>query len=139
MTASGRRARVAVATAGLVLLLAGSVVGSDDWFPFGPFRMYATSGRTTGAVRTATLVGVTADGDELQIEAEHVGLRRAELEGQLRRFGDDPHLMGALADHVSAEVGEPLVAVRLEEQVRPVVDRRPTGEVRREVVATWER
>jgi hypothetical protein len=139
MTTAGRRVRLAATAAVGVLLLAGSIVGSDDWFPLGPFRMYATSGRATGAVRTATLVAVDESGDERLLVAEQLGLRRAELEGQLRRFRREPGLLGALADHVEDELGTRLVAIRLEEVVRPVVDRRPTGEVRREVVAAWER
>lgn len=139
MTAVGRRVRLAVAAAGLALLLAGSLVGSDDWFPFGPFRMYATSGRATGAVRTATLVGVTPQGDEVQISAGEVGLRRAELEGQFPRFRRDPELLESLAGHYRDRWDIELVAIRLEEEVRRVVDRVPTGEVRREVVASWER
>jgi hypothetical protein len=139
VTTTGRRVRFAVTLAAIGLLLLGTLVGSDDWFPFGPFRMYATSSRPTGAVRTATLVGVTEHGDEVPIRAGEVGLRRAELEGQFRRFREDPSLLEALAGHYEDRWGEPLVAVRLEEEVSRVVDRVPTGEVTYEVVAEWVR
>lgn len=139
MTSVGRRVRLAATAAIVLLLVGGSLVGSDDWFPLGPFRMYATSGRTTGAVRTAVLVAVDESGDEVPLVAEELGLRRAELEGQLRRFRDDPDLLAALAAHVEDARGVRLVAIRLEEEVRPVVDRRPTGEVDRRVVVSWER
>ena len=139
MTPTGRAVRLGAMAAAAVLLLLGSLVGSDDWFPFGPFRMYATSGRTSGAVRTATLVGVTADGDEVELRAGEVGLRRAELEGQLPRFRRDPGLLGAIAERYDERWGTDLVAVRLEEEVRRVVDRVPTGEVDREVVVEWAR
>ena len=139
MTRTGRAVRLGAMAAAAVLLVLGSLVGSDDWFPFGPFRMYATSGRATGAVRTATLVGVTESGDEVELRAGEVGLRRAELEGQFPRFRRDPSLLGALARRYDERWGTDLVAVRLEEEVRRVVDRVPTGEVEREVVASWAR
>lgn len=139
MTRTGRAVRLGATAAAAVLLLLGSLVGSDDWFPFGPFRMYATSGRPTGAVRTATLVGVTAEGEEIELRAGEVGLRRAELEGQFPRFRRDPGLLGAIAERFDERWGTDLVAVRLEEEVRRVVDRVPTGEVDREVVASWAR
>lgn len=139
MTVAGRGVRLGATAVVLLLLVVGSLAGGDDWFPVGPFRMYATSGRPTGAVRTAVLVGVTAGGDEIAIDAEEVGLRRAELEGQFPHFRRQPSLLGALASALEDRRGVQLVEVRLEEEVRPVADRRPTGEVRREVVATWER
>jgi hypothetical protein len=139
MTASGRRVRLLATAVVAGALLAGSLVGSDDWFPVGPFRMYATSGRATGEVRTAALVAVTAAGDEITVGPDDVGLRRAELEGQLRRLRDGPHLLGALGDHLTDRWGTEVVTVRLEETVRPVVDRRPAGEAERRVVAEWRR
>lgn len=124
--------RGAVAAALVCLTLAGTFWGADDDFPFGPFRMYATSGRVSGTVRTAELVGVRADGSAEELRAGDVGLRRAELEGQLPRFREDPSLLGALArpEHV---------AVRLLEHVRRVVDRRVQPETETRVVVEWRR
>ncbi len=61
----------------------GSLWGSDDGWPFAPFRMYATATRLDGTVAKAGFVGVTADGDEILIPAGWLGLRPAEVEGQL--------------------------------------------------------
>lgn len=126
------RWRLAIAALALALTLVGTLVGTDDDFPFGPFRMYATSARTTGSVRVAQLYGVRADGTEEPLEAGDVGLRRAELEGQLPRFRAHPELLAALAsaDHVE---------VKLVERIRRVVNRevQPGEETR--VVATWRR
>ena len=43
LTTRGRVTRLGATALGLVLLLAGTIWGSDDDFPFGPFRMYSTS------------------------------------------------------------------------------------------------
>ena len=126
------RLRLAVAGIALSLVLAGTVWGQDDDFPVGPFRMYATAARPTGNVRTAELWGVRADGTRVLLQARDVGLRRAELEGQLPRFRKDPALLGALAR-------PDLVEIRLEERIRRVVDRRVQRDERRVLVAEWHR
>jgi hypothetical protein len=120
-------------------LLAGSLWGTDDSFPVGPFRMYATSGKQNGTIRTATLTGVRASGTERHLAASSFGLRRAELEGQYPRFRADPRLLGDLAAYYERHRGVRFVELRLEERVRQVRhgDLQP-GE-RREVVATWRR
>ena len=124
--------RLAAAAVALALVLVGTLWGDDDLFPVGPFRMYASAARTTGTVRTAQLYGVLANGEQQQLHAGDVGLRRAELEGQLPRFRSDPELLAALArpEHVE---------VRLVERVRRVVDRRVQPGERLEVVAAWRR
>ena len=124
--------RRVAAAAVAALALAGTLWGEDDDFPFGPVRMYATSARATGTVRTAELWGIHADGSHEVLEAGDVGLRRAELEGQLPRFRAEPALLGALAD-------DDHVAVRLVERVRRVVDRELQDDGRFEVVSEWRR
>jgi hypothetical protein len=126
------RLRLAVAAIVTALVLAGTVWGQDDDFPAGPFRMYATAAKATGTVRTAELWGVRADGTRRQLQASDVGLRRAELEGQLPRFRKDPSLLGALAQPQYVEV-------RLEERVRHVVDRRLQRHEERVLIASWHR
>jgi hypothetical protein len=136
VSATGRRLRLVATAVAAGLLLAGSLWGSDDSFPFGPFRMFATSGRATGEVRVAELLAVTEDGRAIPVLPGDVGLRRAELEGQYRRFRDDPALLASLADRYRTD-GTPIAELRLQERVRPVVDRRPTGEEEVRVLATW--
>lgn len=132
MTATGRAVRLVVTAVLVAITLTGTMGGADDDFPFGPFRMYATSSRASGTIRTADLVGVRADGTEEVLHAGDVGLRRAELEGQLPRFRAHPDLLAVLAkpEHV---------AVRLVERVRRVVDRRVQPGVRTIVTAEWDR
>ena len=138
LTATGRRWRLAVAAAVVVLLLWGTFWGEDDHFPFGPFRMYANATETTGRVRTMEVWGTTTSGEEIRIPAASLGLRRAELEGQRARFAEDPALVGQLA--VAYHRFEPdrprLVEVRLVHNVRDLVDGRVTGQ-RRVVFQIW--
>jgi hypothetical protein len=140
LTAGGRARRlVAVTLVGLVLL-AGTAVGSDDWFPLGPFRMYTNEAGPTGIVRVVTIHAVDADGRALQVEERDVGLRRAEYEGQLHRFRDDPTLLGAIADAYASVHPDrpPLVELRLDEEVRRVADRIVQPDVERRTVAEWQ-
>lgn len=124
--------RLAISAVALVAVLAGTAWGQDDDFPVGPFRMYATAARPTGTVRVAELFGVRADGTRVLLQAHDVGLRRAELEGQLPRFRKDPELLAALATPAYVEI-------RLEERLRRVVDRRVQRDDSRVLVASWHR
>ncbi|MEA3054793.1 MAG: hypothetical protein QOD30_225 [Actinomycetota bacterium] len=124
--------RLAIGATALVVVLAGTAWGQDDEFPVGPFRMYATAARPTGTVRVAELFGVRADGTRVLLQAHDVGLRRAELEGQLPRFRKDPTLLAALATPEYLEI-------RLEERQRRVVDRRVQRDETRVLVASWHR
>jgi hypothetical protein len=100
--ATGRRVRLAVSAVVLALLLAGTLVGTDDDFPFGPFRMYSTRADPDAPVVSTRVVGLTALGEEVRLSGGEVGLRRAEFEGQLPRIVDHPQLLGLLA-HSYAE------------------------------------
>jgi hypothetical protein len=121
----------------LGLLLLGSWRGSDHDFPFGPFRMFATSGRATGAVRTASLVGVV-EGRTILIDPETIGVRRAELEGQYPRFRAQPRLLADLA-RLYARNGVRLDELRLVQQATLIVDRRRVQDPTNEVLAIWKR
>ncbi len=137
MTEAGRRVRMVAVVVVFGLLLAGSLWGSDHDFPFGPFRMYATSGRPNGAVRTAALVGVVK-GRTFAIQPETIGMRRAELEGQYPRFERDPRLLGALA-RAYGRRGVRLDELRLVERVRRLHNRRRVGGTTGHVLAVWRR
>ncbi|NHC13947.1 hypothetical protein [Motilibacter deserti] len=135
--------RVALTAVGALLLTAGTLWGQDDAWPFGPFRMYATSTDPSGVVTVLTLERQTADGTwaETPLTAENVGMNRAEAEGQQPRLVADPALLARFADaHARLHPADPAwAAVRLVRVATVLQDRRPTGEVRREVLATWER
>ena len=124
-----RRARLAATTVVLALLLGGTVWGEDSEFPFGPFRMYSTRADPNQPVVSTSVVGVTADGDELRMSGGETGLRRAEFEGQLPRLVERPELLGLLAEtyaEAHPDAGE-LVAVRIVQRRYELRDGRRTG------------
>ena len=141
LTSAGRRARVAVTLAVAVLTVAGTLVGQDDDFPFGPFRMYSTRDDPDGTVVSTRVEAVDATGRVRVVDERSTGLRRAEVEGQVRRFREDPALLGALSRaHERLRPGEPdFVEVRVVERVYELRDSRPTGVESERVVATWRR
>ena len=121
-------------------LLAGSAVGTDDWFPLGPFRMFTNRAAPTGDVRGVTIEAVDAEGRALTVGGGDVGLRHAELEGQLWRFQARPELLADIAEaYRSVHPGAPaLVVVELRERIRRIDDRHLTDEVEVRTVARWE-
>ncbi|MFN2389432.1 MAG: hypothetical protein ABR575_07505 [Actinomycetota bacterium] len=84
LTPSGRLVRLVATSCVLGAVFAGSVWGSDDAFPFGPFRMYATT--TTDEVTVLKFYALNDDGEELSLRAQDFGLRPAEVHGQIARF-----------------------------------------------------
>ena len=64
-----------------VLLLAGTFVGQDDDFPFGPFRMYSTRDDPDGTVVSTRVEAVDTGGTLRVVDESSTGLKRAEVEG----------------------------------------------------------
>ncbi len=139
LTAAGRRARVVITLAVAALTLAGTLVGQDDDFPFGPFRMYSTRDDPDGAVVSTRVEARDSSGRLRTVDERSTGLRRAEVEGQVGRFVADPELLGALSRaHDRLRPGEPpFLEVRVVERVYELRDSRPTGEQSERVVVTW--
>ena len=140
----GRRAwRVGVLAGLSVLFLAGSVVGQDDWWPFGPWRMFATSSAPSGSV-IAFAVQVRTESDpawhDVGLSPASIGLNRAEVEGRSGQIEADPAMLGTLAaSHARLRPDdEPWAAVRLLRRETVLADRVPTGEVRETEIAVWQ-
>lgn len=123
-----------LASTGLVigLLLAGTAWGEDDHFPFGPFKMYARSTRADGRVAAPTLVGVDGAGRVRDVQPRTVGLRPAELEGQIPRLAADPSLLAPLAP-------PDVVELRLVSRGQRLQGGRPAGPVTDRALAVWRR
>ncbi len=94
---AARRVRLLAALAVLLALLAGTFWGNDDHFPFGPFRMYSIANKPDGIITETILWATTERGERVQLGFGSFGLRRAEVEGQLARFEEDPSLLEHLA------------------------------------------
>jgi hypothetical protein len=141
LSATGRALRLSLALVIFGVLTAGAFFANDDAFPFGPFRMYATSDPPTGEVAVVALEARVGDGDWTLVHpsAESVGMNVAEFEGQLPRFEQDPELLGAVATSWQRLHPDdpPWTALRIVRQATEVVDRVPTGEVNETVVAEW--
>lgn len=120
-------------------LVAGTFLGDDDNFPFGPFRMFSTTNRLDGHVDAAEVWGITTSGREILIQWNEIGLRRAEIEGQMPRFAEDPDALRHVAEayeHFNPE-GPDLVGVKLRERVQILEDGRPAGDPIVVLLAQW--
>jgi hypothetical protein len=138
---TGRRVRVVVALVGIVALLAGALVGQDDDFPFGPFRMYATADKLNSPVQDTRLDAVDASGRRFALSDNATGFRRAELEGQLPQIRKDPSRLSALATAYAARHrgAPPLVEIDVVIRWDQLRDGRPTGKYTEQTVAVWKR
>ena len=132
----------------VVLLLAagfcaGSLVGDDHWWPFSPWRMFSTSQAPSGSVWSTGIEVQTADHpgrwQAAPLTPGNTGLNRAEVEGRIPQVEADPARLGTLAaSHARLHPDAPAwTALRVVRRLIVVVDRKPTGEVRTEVLAEW--
>jgi hypothetical protein len=140
LSPAARLRRLVATSIALALLLAGTVWGDDDAFPFGPFRMYSTRNDPNASVISTRAVGLTAAGEEVRLSAGQVGLRRAEVEGQIERILKHPELLGLLADSFAdAHPSAPdLVSVQVIQRRYELADGEPTGDYTDRVVAEYE-
>lgn len=125
----------------VVLTLAGTAWGLDDDFPFAPFRMYARARDLDTAVNDTWPWAVDATGEEFRLGQARTGIRRAEVEGQLGRFQDDPSRMEVLVEAYEARhPGAPRI-IRVEIRTRRIEMSGgvPTGEESVNVRAEWDR
>lgn len=121
------------------LLLAGTLLGGDDDFPFGPFRMFSTTDQLDAPVADTRLDGQAADGMPVELTEDNTGIRRAEIEGQLDRFVADPALLAAVARAYAARHpgAPPLVHIAIMVRWHELRHGRPTGEFHDETRVVW--
>jgi hypothetical protein len=141
LTDRGRRVRVLVTLVGVLVLIAGTLWGQDDDFPFGPFRMYSTAPDPNAAAKDTRVEGVDTGGRTVQLTEANSGIRRAEIEGQQQAYVEDPARLSrvaeAYADHSPAAA--PLRSVRIVIRWHGVEHSRPTGTYTDQVIAQWTR
>lgn len=113
LTRSSRLIRLVAAATGLVLILNGTVRGSDHDFPFGPFRMYATRVDPDGIGRDLRVRVVLVSGAVLDRTDLLGAPRRAELEGQLNQLRNDPRLLQRLVPIYTADLPGPARTLEL--------------------------
>ncbi len=137
---AGRTVRVLLTLLGAGLLIAGSLFGQDDDFPFGPFRMYATTAALDEPVRDTRVTAVDATGTRLVLTDAATGFRRAEVEGELDRFERRPQLLSALAEaYARRHPGRPrLVRIDVVVRLHALHDGRPTGRYTDRTAVSWQ-
>ena len=122
----------------MVGLLAGTFWGNDEHFPLGPFRMYSVTNSLDGEIRAIYLEGVSASGETFRLDFGDLGLRRAEVEGQLER--DPPAvvlpLLASSFDRRNPGLG-PLSELRLVEEVHQMREGRVVSTVAN-TLGEWE-
>ncbi len=140
LTSRGRAGRVGVTGLALAVLLAGTIWGEDDHFPFGPFRMYSTSDPPDADARDTRVEGVDRTGALVDLGERATGIRRAEIEGQQARYTADPSLLSEVAEAYTRRHPDApeLTEVRIVVRWHDITDRRPTGRWSDETVVRWQ-
>ena len=137
----GRAVRVAVTLVGALLLLAGTAWGSDDDFPFGPFRMYAGVNGPDDPAPDTRVEARDVTGSTLLLTERNTGVRRAEIEGLEALYVGQPDRLASLAEAYqrlnpdAPRVDRVALIVRWHE----IKGGRVTGHTWDEVKAVWER
>jgi hypothetical protein len=133
--------RTALALTFLVALVLGTLRFDDDRWPFAPMSQYAFGVDLDGEIRSTRVEAVTVDGEQVSVPLSPggVGLRRAEVEGQLRRFVDDPSLLETIAAaYATRHPDAPRYAeVVLVQDVSALHDGTVVGKST-EVLSTWD-
>jgi hypothetical protein len=121
------------------LLLWGTFWGQDDDFPFGPLRQYSTATDPNGLVWVTHAYGRFEDGIERPLLEGDVGMRIAELDGQLHRIRAEPELLLPLADayHQRHPDGPRLVRLRLQRDAKDLEGREVVGRRTRIAAEVW--
>jgi hypothetical protein len=136
----GRAARLAGAGVVLALLAYGTVLGTDDDFPFGPLTQYAFAADPNGSVPDLYIEAVTTAGTTVKVKlsADGVGVGRAEIEGQVDEIIADPSRLQAIAEAQRRLHPDEPGFVRLTMKVRHTLLRggRAVGE-RTDLLAEW--
>lgn len=141
LSVRGRWTRVVATVLCGGLLLAGTLFGQDDDFPFGPFRMYSTGPDPNGDARDTRVEGTDEQGRTVPITEGNSGIRRAEIEGQQQAYVDTPARLAevAAAYREHSPAATPLRSVRIVIRWHGIEDARPTGTFRDQVIAEWTR
>jgi hypothetical protein len=140
LSRTARTARLGLAAAVVAVTLFGTVHGQDDWFPFGPFRMYSTRDNPDAPVKSTLMQGVTPAGRRITINGTETGLRRAEVEGQLGRFEQHPELLATIANaYQHRHSGQRLSAIEIVVRDYGLHGGAANGAYTQKLLARWSR
>jgi hypothetical protein len=141
LTATGRLVRVLATVVASTLLLAGTIWGTDDHFPFGPFSMYAGINGPNDPAPDTRVEATDATGRVVVLNERNAGVRRAEVEGLESAYIDDPARLALIADSYARMNPDapPIVRVAFIVRLHEIRDSSLTGEWHDDVRAVWER
>ena len=96
----GRAGRVVATVLVGAGLAYGTILGTDDDFPFSPLTQYAFAADPNGSVPDLYIEAVTTAGTTVKVKlsADGVGIGRAEIEGQVHQIIADPSRLQAVAE-----------------------------------------
>ena len=96
---AGLVVRVVLLLVGAVLLVHGSLRGSDDHWPLGPMSQYAMRvERDADVVQIRAYATTSAGPIEVPLTTKGCGIGRSEIEGRLDDYVRDPSKLQVLAD-----------------------------------------
>ncbi|NUR06877.1 MAG: hypothetical protein HOQ45_07705 [Nocardioidaceae bacterium] len=138
----GRIARVAVAVTGIVLLVNGSVRGSDDLWPFGPMSQYAMVVADDESIVFTRISAVTDAGTtvDVPLNIEGAGVARAEIEARAGEIISNPSLLQQVADGWARKHPDKpkYVSLALIQDTTQLVHGRVEGPPSPRVLTTWK-
>ncbi|WP_427895116.1 hypothetical protein ACQHIV_16150 [Kribbella sp. GL6] len=138
----GKGVRIAVAVAGVGLLINGSVRASDDAWPFGPMSQYAMSVPDDATIDYTRISAVTDAGTtvDVPLNIEGAGVARAEIEARAGEIQKNPSLLQQVADGWARKHPDKPKYVKLQliRDTTQLVDGRVDGPPASQVLATWE-
>ncbi|MGN6751102.1 MAG: hypothetical protein ACTHJJ_00945 [Intrasporangium sp.] len=137
----GRVVRVALLITVSVGIVAGTWQRNDQGWPFAPMSQFAFAiSSSDGEIHSRYLEATTVDGERVRLDLSRgaLGLQRAEIEGQLWSFTQDPALLQAIAVLHSRRAPEAprLTRVDVMDDVR-LVRGGVAGEARTVTVVSW--
>lgn len=128
---------MAAVVVGVVL---GTWLRNDQGWPFAPMSQFAFAVSTSdGEIHSRYLEATTVDGERVRLDLNRgaLGLQRAEIEGQLWSFTQQPSLLQGIAVlHARRSPSSPrLATIEVMDDVRLVRDGRAGDPVTRTVVS----
>ncbi|WP_345630057.1 hypothetical protein [Rugosimonospora acidiphila] len=122
-------------------LLAGTMWGSDDDFPLGPFRMFAGVNAPNEPAPDPRVEAVDATGVTVVLNEHNAGLRRAEVEDNENTYVAHPERLSLIADayHARNPKAPLLDRVTLIQRWHEIRHSAATGHWRDEPLAVWVR
>jgi hypothetical protein len=133
--------RVVLMLAGVVLLVHGSLRGSDDQWPLGPMSQYAMRvERNADVVQIRAYATTSAGPMEVPLTSRGCGIGRSEVEGRLDDYVHDPSRLQVLADgwhrlHPDKPV---FLTIRLVREIQQLRGGRLVPGVVTQQLATWD-